>query len=267
MNRKHPLRLAAILALAAAAAAPASATGFSYSDFSSVAGLTLNGNAAQAGTSLRVVPSVDTQAGTFYRTDALTLDGATGFSSAFEFLVTTDPSSAGAPDGFSFLLQNVGIHALGASGQGLGYVGLAPSVAVVFRGRDPSFIGVISGGIDPADLPIPFNPPGATAFTEGAFYGTSQFAWVDYTPGTLKVYLAPTAVKPANPVMSASLDLYGAVGPQAFVGFGAGNGAGYGSQDILNWTFMSAPVPEPSTFWLLAAGLALGLARHTVKRE
>lgn len=248
-------------------ATPASAAGFTYSDFSSVAGLTLNGNAAQAGATLRLVPSVETQAGTVYRTDALTLDGATGFSTAFEFLVTTDSASAlGAPDGFSFLLQNVGVNALGAGGQGLGYVGLAPSVAVVFRGRDTSFIGVIDGGVDPAALPIPFNPPGATTFNEGAFYGTNQFAWIDYTPGTLTVYLAPTAVKPGSPVMSASLDLYGAVGPQAFVGFSAGNGGAYGNQDILNWTFTSAPVPEPSTVWLLAAGLAIGLVRRVSKR-
>lgn len=248
-------------------AAPAAAASFAYSDFSSVAGLTTNGSAAQAGPALRLVPSQDTQAGTAFRSDAVALDGATGFSTSFEFLVKTDPGSAlGPPDGFSFLLQNIGPDALGAAGQGLGYVGLAPSVAVVFRGRDPSFIGAISGGVDPADLAVPFNPPGATSFAEGAFYETNQFAWIDYTPGSLTVYLATNAVKPVSPVMSASVNLFNTLGTQAYVGFSAGNGGAYGSQDILNWSFMSAPVPEPSTVWLLAAGLALVLARRVAKR-
>ena len=64
---------------------------FSYSDFSSTAGLTLNGNAAQSGSVLRLVPNVDSQSGTAFRTSAISLDGTTAFSTAFEFNVSTDP--------------------------------------------------------------------------------------------------------------------------------------------------------------------------------
>ena len=67
--------------------------------------------------------------------------------------------------------------------------------------------------------------------------------------------------------MSASVDVAGTLGSQAYVGFSAGNGAAYGSQDILNWSFDSSEVPEPSTAGIFAFGLAaLGLLRRACKR-
>jgi len=136
---------------------------------------------------LRIVPSVDTQSGTADLTGAVPFDATTGFSTSFKFNVTTDPNSAlDQPDGFTFLLQNdsAGVNALGAGGQGLGYVGLSPSVAVVFRGRDPNLIGIITGGIDPADPSINFKPPGYYTGVEGEFYNKDEFAWIDYNPVT-----------------------------------------------------------------------------------
>ncbi len=259
----NPVRVLLAAALVTSIASAANATTINYSDFSSVAGLTLNGDAAQAGSVLRVVPSADTQAGTAYSSTAVPLNASTSFSTSFEFLVTTDPSSGlGVPDGFAFLLQRdaAGAHALGAGGQGLGYVGLSPSVAVVFRGRGPSFIGVITGGTDPANLSNPFDPPGSTSFgTDGAFYEQNEFAWIDYDAGThlLDVYLSTTSVKPGAAVMEASLDLFGELNSHAHVGFSAGNGGAFGSQDILNWSFTSdaVTVPEPSSLALFGAGL------------
>lgn len=258
------MRMLLVLLVSVLSAGQAVASTFSYSDFSSTAGLTLNGAAAQAGNVLRLVPSSDTQSGTAYQTTAVPLNGATAFSTNFEFLVTSDPnSSLGATDGFTFLLQNdiAGANALGAGGQGLGYVGLSPSVAVVFRGRAPSFIGVITGGVDPADLPVPFQPPGYTTFAEGAFYDQNEFAWIDYDPSStvLSVYLSSTSLKPGSPVMSTTVDVFGNLGSQGYVGFSAGNGGGFGSQDILNWSFTS--VPEPATLSLLTVG-ALALLRR-----
>jgi hypothetical protein len=243
--------------LAAVAAGPAQATGFSYTDFSSITGLTLNGDAAQSGSVLRLVPSVDTQGGTAFYATPLAL-GA-GFSTAFSFNVTTDPSGGGAPDGFSFILQNSGATALGAGGQGLGYAGLAPSVAVAFRGRGPSFVGVITGGVDPADLTPPFDPPGsASGLTEGMFYGQTEFAWIDYAGGTLDVYLSDTNVKPGTPIATGTVDLSGMLGSSIYAGFGAGNGAGFGNQDLLSWTLDTTEVPEPPAALILAAAM-LGL--------
>jgi len=256
-----------VLLLAAIAVGHATAGSFVYTDFSSLDGLTLNGDAAPAGTALRLVPSSEDRSGTAYRTTAVPLTPTTGFSTSFEFLVKTDPLSGfGVPDGFTFLLQNSDVNALGAGGQGLGYVGINPSVAVVFRGRDPSFIGVITGGVDPADPSINFEPPGYTGMTEGDFYEVNQFAWIDYDPTSfvLSVYLDLNPVKPASPVMSTAVDIFNTLGSEAFVGFSAGNGSAYGSQDILNWSFTTVTVPEPAAgAGIIACGLVtFGLTRR-----
>lgn len=233
------------------------ATSANYADFSSTAGLTLNGDAAQAGSVLRLVPNEESKAGTAFLSSAVSFDATTGFSTAFKFNVATDTGNP--TDGFAFLLHNdaAGDTALGAGGQGLGYVGLSPSVAVVFRGRNPNLIGVITGGIDPDSLPTPFQPAGYYTGAEGEFYNQDEYAWIDYTPGTLKVYLSATATKPGAALMTASVDIFGALGSQAYVGFGAGNGGAFGAQDIQSWSFATAPVPEPATAAMWALGLAV----------
>ena len=78
-----------------------------------------------------LVPSVDSQAGTAYYSTPISLNGATTFSTSFEFLVTNDPSSSlGVTDGFTFLMQNSsgGVNALGVGGEGMGYQGLCPAL-------------------------------------------------------------------------------------------------------------------------------------------
>ena len=251
-----------LIALSAGAAA---ATTANYSDFSSVAGLTLNGSAAQVGSVLRLVPNADSQAGTAFLSSAVPFDASTGFSTSFKFNVAT--STADPTDGFSFILQSdaAGAAALGAAGQGLGYVGLTPSVAVVFRGRDPNLIGVITGGVDPADPSINFQPPGYYSGTQSEFYNKDEFVWIDYNASNtqLSVYLAPSAVKPLSPIMATTVNIFGVVGSDAYIGFGAGNGGAFGTQDVLNWSFAAAPVPEPGTAGMLALGvLCLTLLRR-----
>ena len=257
------------LLLAALSAGLATAGTFAYNDFSNVTGLTINGDASQNSPFLQLVPAAESKAGTAYETTPIALDASTGFSTSFEFHVTTDTGNP--TDGFTFLLQDQGVTAVGAGGQGSGYVGVTPSVAVLFRGRGPSFIGVVTDGIDP--LPgYPTLPPGATPFTEGVFYNQDEFAWIDYDPltTTLSVYLSTSSTEPSTPVMTTTVNLFTTVGSQAFVGFSAGTGAGYGTNDILNWTFTSGDaVPEPATAGFFALGLAaLGLlGRRTFKRR
>jgi MYXO-CTERM domain-containing protein len=252
-NMKSTWILALTLTLAQGTAF---ATSANYSDFSDTTGLTINGDAAQAGTVLRLVPDLQTQSGTAFLTSAVSFDASTGFTTAFKFNVATD---VGNPtDGFAFLLQNdaAGNAAVGGAGQGLGYVGLTPSVAVVFRGRNPNLIGVITGGVDPADLATAFQPAGFYTGPEGEFYNKDEYAWIDYTPGTLKVYLSDSAVKPGTAIMTAPVNVFATLGTQAFVGFSAGNGGAFGTQDIQSWSFATAPVPEPATAAMWILGLA-----------
>jgi hypothetical protein len=234
-------------------------------------GLTINGDAAQSGSVLRLTtnvapppcpPTCTGQAGTAYWTTPIAFDLTTGFHTAFEFNITTDPGNP--TDGFTFLLQNQSANAVGGQGQGSGYVGISPSVAVLFRGRGPAFIGVVQNGVDP----LPGSPLGATSVAENSFYNGNEFAWIDYDPfsTTLSVFLGTSSVKPGAAIMSTNVDVFGTLGSQAFVGFSAGSGGGYGDNDILNWSFSSqdTAVPEPASVVLLPLAflVSLGFARR-----
>jgi hypothetical protein len=243
------------LVLGAICAGWAAASTFTYTDFSSVAGLTLNGDAAQAGNVLRLVHADVSLAGNAFRTSSVALDSETAFNTMFEFHISTDPSDP--TDGFSFILQNDpgGASALGGQGQGAGYAGLSPSVAVMFRGRGPSFIGAILNGVDP----LPGKPPNAADFNENDFYNQDEFAWITYDPiaKMMNVYLSTTSAHPLSPVMSANVDLAGTIGASSmYVGFGAGTGGAFGDNDVLNWTFSTTQAPEPATIGALGLGLA-----------
>lgn len=252
------------LILAALSTGLAAAASFTYNDFSNVSGLTLNGDAAQAGNVLRVVHALDSLAGTAFQTSTVSLDTETAFSTMFQFNISTDPNDP--TDGFSFILQNdaAGAGALGGQGQGAGYTGLNPSVAILFRGRGPAFIGAVLNGIDP----LPGEPPNATDFAENAFYNQDEFAWINYDPIShiLDVYLNTTSTQPGTPTMSTTVDLAGTIGgPGMFVGFGAGTGAAFGDNDILSWNFSTTEVPEPASISALGFGLA-SLALFARKR-
>lgn len=245
----------------------ASAASFTLSDFSDVSALTLNGAAAQVGTALRVVPNTMSLAGTAFWTAPILFDVNTAFSTSFKFNITTD---AGNPtDGFTFLLQSQGINAVGQVGQGSGYAGLSPSVAVLFRGRSPAFIGVIENGVDP----LPSEPAGATTHVENDFYNQNEFAWIDYNPLTtqLSVFLGTSATKPGVADMITTVDIASIVGSSAYVGFSAGTGGGYGDNDILNWSFdsnkVSASVPDAGSGTVLIAFAALALFGRACKRQ
>jgi hypothetical protein len=251
-----------------ASAGLATAGTFTYSDFSDTSALTLNGNAAQVGNVLRVAPNLASQAGTAYLTAPIAFDVFTAFSTSFEFLITTDTGNP--TDGFSFILQNQDVNAVGGQGQGNGFVGISPSVAVDFRGRGPAYTAVIAGGVDPLPLPgTDVAPAGGAGHTEGDFYNQVEFAWIDYDPNTmlLSLFLSPTSSKPGTADLTTTVDVFGNLGSQAFVGFTAGTGGGFGDNDILNWSFTSTQVPEPGTAGVYALGMmGLGLLRRFRRR-
>ena len=63
----------------------AGAAVISFPDFSSTAGLTLNGSAAAVGNVLRVTPAIDGQAGSTFSASTVSLASNASFSTFFQF--------------------------------------------------------------------------------------------------------------------------------------------------------------------------------------
>jgi hypothetical protein len=98
--------------------------------------------------------------------------------------------------------------------------------------------------------------------------GDIWHSWVDYNGATnlLEVRLNRTGVRPAASFLSLTRDIALDLGSlNAFVGFTSGTGASHANHDVLTWTLTDnyapidpgvPPIPEPSTYALMLAGLA-----------
>jgi hypothetical protein len=240
---------------------------FTYADFSSTAGLTLNGTSAQSGNELTLTTAAQAdrgntfEAGSVFYGTPLAIDAATQFSTSFEFSICNGPSTPSctspSADGMTFTLQNgsAGASSLGGIGYQLGYGGIANSVAVAFDTYQiPGILVLVNSDID---APIAYDS--GVSFTPGNY-----FAWVSYNPSSevLSVYLNSVDTKPPTPTLTASVNLYSTLvptlstTPQMFVGFTGGTGEYYADQDVLNWSFSDSDVaPEPGTMGLVVLGL------------
>jgi len=209
----------------------------SFPDFSDLTGLTLNNDAAQSGTDLRLVPALTGQSGSAFFDSTV---GIEQFTTQFEFelsaLGVSDGSDLGA-DGIVFTIQNdaAADAALGTGGGSLGYVGISPSVGVSFdhwiNGFDTQEnISIHSGG-------------SITKLAEAAFEfdpDTTYTVWIDYDGITLEIFISTTNVKPGAPSLTHVIDIPTTVGSSdAYVGFTASTGAAVGNHDILSWNFVS----------------------------
>ena len=153
-------RLLSSLFLGAAIAAPSYATTITYADFSSVAGLQINGNAHQQGNVLRLTNATTSQSGSAFSQSAVSLGANASFSSFFVFQISNsggigDGDGVGA-DGLTFTVQTVS-NTSGGSGGGIGYQGISNSVAIEFDtynngsgdGNNGNHVGVdLSGSVN-----------------------------------------------------------------------------------------------------------------------
>ncbi len=258
-------------------ASQAQAAVIDYTNFSSTVGLTLNGNAAQVGSVLRVTSAVDGEAGSFFSTNTVSLASNASFSTYFQFQFTNPdlgfcdgPTTCGA-DGLVFVVQTVANN-VGGAGGGIGYFGIPNSVGIEFDNwnngsiddNSSNHVGIdINGDVDSVGT--------VTEITEADLNdGDIWSAWIDYdgSTGLLEVRLNRSGIRPAGAMVSTSaLDLASILGStDAFVGFTSGTGASNANHDVLSWTLENtfAPittgsVPEPSSIALFGLG-AFGVA-------
>ena len=265
-------RISAIIAvILGALSGTASATTILFNDFSNVSTLQLNGNAAQAGTALRLTPATLGQSGTAFYSSAISLASNVSFSSAFSFRISNsggigDGDGVGA-DGITFIVQTNSSTAGGAGG-GIGYHGVPNSVAIEYdtfdngpslNDPDGNHVGIDLGG----NIASTASASVATRMNDGNIW----YSWVDYNGVTmlLEVRLSQTSIRPSTAILSQTVNLATELQTtNAFVGFGSGTGSGVGDHDILSWEFrdtfapINGSVPEPYTLALFALGL-LGL--------
>jgi hypothetical protein len=255
-----------LIATAAAAllASPAAATTIVFNDFTSTAGLQLNGAAAAVndGTRnvLRVTPSAGSQAGSVFSTSAVTLGSDVSFSTRFTFNFNQQFNDGA--DGIVFTVQT-NSNNVGGAGGGIGYFGIPNSVGVEFDNWDNGSVDANSNNHVGVDLNGSIS---SVAFAFPSFAldsGTDLTSWIDYNGATqlLEVRFNNVNVRPALADISYSVNLAGVLGSNnAFVGFTSGTGAAGANHDIVNWEFrdtfspITGGVPEPTTWALMILG-------------
>jgi len=212
-------------------------------DFGDVGEIRLVGSAAPSGSGIRLTPSRDELlAGAAWLTQKQNV--AQGFVSTFQFQISGLEKNAG--DGFAFVIQNSGARALGEAAYGIGYDGMPNSIAVEFDTTFQDYSG------DPGAQHLGVHTQGTSPNTshESASLGSvdppifladgePHFATVNYSPGSLRVYLDDADL----PILTVELDIAATLSLDdgaAWVGFTASTEPGFReNHDILEWSFSS----------------------------
>jgi Legume lectin domain/Chitobiase/beta-hexosaminidase C-terminal domain len=201
------------------------------------AGLTLNNGAALSGIRLRLADGGTGEARSAYYSTPVNVES---FTADFQFQL----SNAQA-DGFTFVLQNHSLQAIGAAGGGLGYgsdplntgTGILSSVALKFdlynnAGEGYNSTGVYTGGASPEMPAVDLGSSGINLHS-----GDTFSAHVTYDGGNLAVLLTDLKTL-ATYTGSFAVNIPAAVGSKyAYVGFTAGSGALTAVEDILSFSY------------------------------
>jgi hypothetical protein len=206
-----------------------------YPDFTSVAGLKLNADAAKVGKVLRLVPGGSDRTGSAFTTKPVV---KVGKSFKTQFTLSTHDGDVPAADGAAFVLLNGPKTSLGAGGQGLGYTGLTPSFELEFdlyqnpESNDPNdnHIALMKDGDPTAHLDT-FSP-------SYDIYGSKLRVWMNYVAKshTTKVWVTNKKTKPKQPVLKLQKKLTNLLhAEKARAGFTAATGGLDMVADVLRW--------------------------------
>ena len=190
------------------------------------------------------------QGSSVFLTQPISISDDASFSSYFRFSMTNPQGISGeiqGADGIVFAVQTAASN-VGATGGGIGYQGITPSVGIEFdtwhngEDADGNHVGVnLNGGMRSVVAQF-VEPP----FNNGAVW----HAWVDYNGAadSLEVRWAATPERPRDAMLSHTVDLVQVLGKtEVFVGFTSGTGAAGNNHDILSWKFRGEfnPITEP----------------------
>ena len=219
--------------------------------FASVAGMTLNGSAANSNDSrLQLTTGAATQAGSAFWNTRVNIQN---FVSDFTFQIS---GTAPVADGITFAIVGTSPTALGPSGGGLGYgpdqpsgvPGIPSSIALKFdvysnAGEGTNSTGVYLNGISPT---VPAIDLTGTGIVLGS--GATISAHVSYDGANLSLTLKDP-VNGGTYSHSFIVNIPQAVGSSAaYVGFTGGTGGLTASQKILTWTFTSQSAHAPVVY-------------------
>ena len=229
-------RLCSVLALLGCPSSIALAD-FDYNDFSSTEGLALNQDAVGFGTRLRLAFARESSVGTAYFNQKQIVRN--GFETTFEFVITEPSRNFGPGDGFSFIIQNEKITALGGGGGGEGFSGISNSLAVEFD----VFINCEIGDPLYEHVAVQTNETGPNSaqgihtialskqgprLSEGGRHAVR----ILYEPNTLAVYV--DSIKRVEAAVDLDKTLRLDEG-KAWVGFTGATGGAFANFDIFNW--------------------------------
>ncbi len=251
-----------------------------YNDFSSTAGLTLNGSAGVVNTSdgdvMRLTPAVVGRNGSIFSSVAI---NASTFSTFFTFRITEpggvlfDGNMESGADGIVFVVQSVS-NSIGGLGQGIGYSGIGSSVGVEFDTWHNSVYGDPDSNHLGIDTNGNMNSLATTSLSTRFDDGNLWYAWVDYDGSTLEVRTNQTGIRPVDVTLSQNLDIVALLGQTtAYVGFTSATGSDWGNHDIVSWEYrgefdpVGLPIPEPSSMTLMSLGMAGMLFRRVRNRD
>ncbi len=207
-----------------------------YLDFNDAIDLTLNGKAKLNGTKLELTDGGFHEAGSVFFN---TLTKIKTFHNSFSF-VLTNPKA----DGFTFVLQNTQLSALGSNAGGLGYgvdpgtgkgASIGKSVAIKFdiypnSGTSKNSTGLYTNGGAPGGSQIDLT--GKIDLHSGHTFNVAML----YDGTTLSVTITDATTN-ATATQTYTIDIPGTVGSNsAYVGFTGGTGGLSATQDILSWS-------------------------------